>query len=105
MVGKHISLVIRYNNLKTIIRSVSIEKHSRNFDEVYQNVLMLLEKHYDGSPVKLLGVSLGSLVGKGEKSEQLNLFELPKFDVCDELNKQIPNANFIYLKDYKNENK
>lgn len=105
LVGKHISLVIRYNNLKTIIRSVSIEKHSRNFDEVYQNVLMLLEKHYDGSPVKLLGVSLGSLVGKGEKSEQLNLFELPKFDVCDELNKQIPNANFIYLKDYKNENK
>lgn len=105
MLGRHISLVIRYHHLKTIIRSISIEKHTKNFDEIYQNVLMLLEKHYDGSPIKLLGVSLGSLIGKGQNNVQLNLFELPKIDIKDELNKQIPNANFIYLKDYKNESK
>lgn len=105
MQGRHISLVIRNHHLKTIIRSISIEKHTKEFDAIYQNVLMLQEKHYDGSPVKLLGVSLGSLIGKGQNNVQLNLFELPKIDIKEELNKKIPNANFIYLKDYKNETK
>lgn len=103
--GKQVSLVIRYNNLKTIIRSVTLEKYTNQYEVLIQNVLLLLEKNYEELPIKLLGVSLGSLNEGSQINEQLDLFQTPPLDIKEVLNKAIPNANFIYLKDLKHESK
>lgn len=101
MFGKLVSITIRYQNYKTIIRSTSLANYFNDEETLIETALLLLEQNYNLMPIKLLGISLGSLVEENMKQKQLTIFEIPKVDIKEELNKQLESGKLTYLSELK----
>lgn len=69
-----IGITIRYNNRKTINRSKKLLNPSVRFEELYHEARELFLKHWNGEPVRLLGVTGSDLVEKNQAVKQLDLF-------------------------------
>ncbi|SDB91885.1 DNA polymerase-4 [Pelagirhabdus alkalitolerans] len=72
--GQTIQLTIRYNNRKTITRSITSSEYLMSESEIYKKATDLFEHHWNGEPVRLLGVTAQGLVERSDIIEQLNLF-------------------------------
>ncbi len=104
--GKHISLILRYENGKSIIRSTTTKQYTQDYNEILEQVLTLFDRHYNNKSVKLAGVGLGSLISKDQKIDQLTVFDANvDYDIKTILNNQLKGNKLIYLKELKYENK
>ena len=62
---------------------------------------MLFDKHYNGLPIRHLGISLGSLYSADKTIDQMSIFQEESEDtnsihkVLEELNKLMPDAHLI----------
>lgn len=69
-----ISITIRYNDRTTWTRSQKLENPIQEMADVYAVSKQLFLKHWNGKPVRLLGITGQDLVDKDQAFEQLNLF-------------------------------
>lgn len=100
VVGKTISVSIRYFDFSTIVRSTTLAKPTNSMDELLENAFMLFDKNnLEDMAIRHLGIALGSLVSSDRVIEQISLFEkqVPtKQDVLKDLNAQLLKGNLIF---------
>lgn len=82
-----VQITIRDPGMKTITRSVTLETPTEDADHVYHTACGLFEKHWkDGSPVRLLGITLQNLQDKEQAAVQLDLFSFERQPKKERLN-------------------
>ena len=98
VVGKMISITIRYFDFKNIVRSASLEHYSDRFADFYETALLLFDNHHTADiPIRHLGVTLGTLAST--TIQQLDLFtaqKAEKIDVLEELNAQLSTGKLVF---------
>lgn len=64
-------------------------------EDIYRNAWHLFTKHWNGEPLRLVGVTVSNVVNKGEITEQLSLFNFqehakdePILDLMSKLEKK-----------------
>lgn len=75
--GRVVHLKLRYLDFSTYTRQCGLDAPTDLDHAIYNAAARLLDAHYDGRPIRLIGVSVNQLCAKGEASEQLSLFEPP----------------------------
>jgi DNA polymerase-4 len=73
--GNTVTLKFRFMDFSTFTRQAPLPSATDLDHDIYHAGVKLLEKIYDGRPVRLIGISTSHLVGVGEYTEQLNLLE------------------------------
>jgi len=74
---KVVHLKLRYHDFTTYTRQRSLGQSTNLDHEIYNAAVELLTAHFDGRPVRLIGVSVNQLSALGESVEQLNLLAPP----------------------------
>ncbi|WP_064090913.1 DNA polymerase IV [Rossellomorea aquimaris] len=74
VLGTTVQIIIKNKFRKTITRSKKMENPLYKKEELFQIAKELFLKHWDGDPVRLLGVTAQEIVEKSEATEQLDLF-------------------------------
>jgi DNA polymerase IV len=74
VVGTTVQIMIRDKFRKTITRSRKVENPVINKEDLFHHSKELFIKHWNGDPVRLLGVTVQDLIEKNEATEQLDLF-------------------------------
>ena len=72
--GKSIQLTIRYSDRQTITRSRKIMNYVEGTEDIYPVILELFEQHWSEDAIRLLGVTVSSLMERSAVLEQLSLF-------------------------------
>lgn len=74
LAGKSVQLMIRFNDRTTITRSRKLESYISTLEDILIVAFDLLDEHWQGEPIRLLGVTMSDLLEKNEVLEQLSLF-------------------------------
>ncbi|QOY36022.1 DNA polymerase IV [Anaerobacillus isosaccharinicus] len=82
-----IQITIRYFDRKTVTRSQTVLNPISSQAEIYKVALILFTKHWNGDPVRLLGVTAQQLLEKKNAFKQLDLFNYKKDEKKYELTK------------------
>jgi DNA polymerase-4 len=76
MLSQGIQITIRTPDMKTITRSRMMEVPTEDASVIYREACALFAKHWGGGkPVRMLGVTLQTLIPREESAIQLDLFE------------------------------
>lgn len=75
---KNVSITIRYKNRSTITRSRKLNNPIIHQKDIFNAAKILFLKHWNGNPVRLLGVTGQDLIEQQNAVEQLNLFSYEK---------------------------
>ncbi|MGG2064512.1 DNA polymerase IV [Bacillus sp. S14(2024)] len=93
LVTYNIQIMIKYYNRRTITRSKLLENAIWESPDIFQATIRLWKKHWDGDPVRLLGITACELEWKTEATKQLDLFSFeedakaePLLTVMEQLN-------------------
>jgi len=78
MLSNNVQLMIRYADRKTVTRSRKLDNPIDQDEEIYKAAKRLWTKHWNGEPIRLLGVTAQELVEKQEAFKQLDLFSYEK---------------------------
>lgn len=78
VVGQNVQIMIRFHDRKTITRSLKLSEFIEEEETIFTISNNLFEKHWNGDPIRLLGVTVQDLVDKKEISQQLDLFTYEK---------------------------
>ncbi|MCT8138741.1 DNA polymerase IV [Anaerobacillus sp. CMMVII] len=73
-----IQITIRYFDRKTVTRSQTVVNPLDNHEDIYKVALLLFTKHWNGEPIRLLGITAQQLVEKKHAFKQLDLFNYEK---------------------------
>ncbi|MBU0279053.1 DNA polymerase IV [Gemella sp. zg-1178] len=74
-VGNNISIIIKFNDFKSITRSQKIPKYTNDENEIYEYALNLLLTNYSfDKGIRLLGLSLNNVIKMDSIKEQLDIF-------------------------------
>ncbi len=88
LVATTIQITIRNPAMKTITRSVTLPQPTEHMDEIYRTSCRLFDQHWEeGSPIRLLGITLQNLSAKNETAIQLDLFDYERQPKKDQLNR------------------
>lgn len=74
LVGQKLGVTIRYKDRKTITRSQMLLNPVFNTDDIYRKAVEIFLKHWNGDPVRLLGVTAFEVTEKESAVKQLDLF-------------------------------
>jgi DNA polymerase-4 len=74
VMGENVQITIRYADWKNVNRSCMTLRPIDSKEEIYEYALHLFERHWSGSPVRLLGISLHKLIDKKNAFIQMDLF-------------------------------
>ncbi|MEK5441934.1 DNA polymerase IV [Fredinandcohnia sp. FSL W7-1320] len=78
MLSNNVQLMIRYSDRKTVTRSKKLDNPIDQDEEIYKAAKRLWTKHWNGEPIRLLGVTAQELVEKQVAFKQLDLFSYEK---------------------------
>ncbi len=109
--GKVVQLKLRYIDFSTYTRQCALKAHTDLDHDIYHAVVKLLCDHFDGRPIRLIGVSVSHLCGEGEAAAQLSLFDAPPgkarklAEVMDAIKEKHGEKSITYakVKEYENE--
>lgn len=88
LLASTVQITIRDPQMKTITRSSTLSAPTEHADDIYKEACRLYAAHWrEGKPVRLLGITLQSLVAKDEAAVQLDLFDFEKQPKKEQLNK------------------
>ncbi|WP_438448675.1 DNA polymerase IV [Gorillibacterium sp. sgz5001074] len=88
LLASTVQITIRNPSMKTITRSVTLERPTEDADEVYKTACQLYAKHWrNGQPIRLLGITLQNLDDKSKAAVQLDLFDFEKQPKREQLNR------------------
>ncbi|WP_243290166.1 DNA polymerase IV [Bacillus sp. FJAT-47783] len=88
MAGK-VSIMIRFHDRKTITRSVKVENPTDLKEEIEKKAVHLFQRHWNGVPIRLVGVSAVDLVEKEAAFKQLDLFSFEQDAMKEPLQKTV----------------
>ncbi|QFT89691.1 DNA polymerase IV [Bacillus sp. THAF10] len=74
VVSRNIQLMIRYGIHHTVTRSRKLANPIENAEQIKEAAMFLLKKHWNGEPIRLLGVTAQELEEKDDSFKQLDLF-------------------------------
>ncbi|MED4073511.1 DNA polymerase IV [Priestia endophytica] len=90
-----IQITIRYANFQTVTRSQQLMNPIEEKEDIFQVASSLFNKHWSGSPVRLLGVTALRVEEKEQSLKQLSLFTYENeiqdeeiLDVVEDINKE-----------------
>lgn len=73
-----VQITIRYSDRKTVTRSQTVLNPIDSQGEIYQLALVIFLKHWNGDPIRLLGITAQQLIDKKQVFKQLDLFNYQK---------------------------
>ncbi len=73
--GRTVTMIMRFSDFSTFVRQKSAQNHTNDACDIYRTALSIMKTFEEEKPVRLLGVSVSSLV-KGQ--EQVPMFEKDK---------------------------
>jgi len=76
--GKSIQIMIRYHDRHTITRSKKLQSYIETKSDIYMLANELFQKHWNGEPIRLLGVTMQDVEEKRNIGQQLDLFTYEK---------------------------
>lgn len=96
--GRTVSIKIRFQDFHSITRAVTLDHYTASFEPVYAAVKRLMQEYYkDGTPVRLIGVTVSHLKQDAEIVQQQDLFgQLQEADRQEELNRVLDRINGKY---------
>ena len=96
--GRTVTIKIRYPDFKSITRAITLEQYTSSFEPIYDAVKRLMTQNYkNGTPVRLIGVTVSNLKLETEILEQQDLFTDQKnVKKVIALNKVMDNINEKY---------
>jgi len=72
LLGKTITLKVKYHDFRQITRTSTIPEHVADSKRIYEEVQLLLKKTAAGEkPIRLLGISLSSLKQESSRNQQM----------------------------------
>lgn len=74
VMGRTIQLTLRYADRKTVNRSRRLTQYTNTKEEILLVVTDLFDEHWNGEPLRLLGVTVQDILYISEIHEQLSLF-------------------------------
>ncbi|AUD64695.1 hypothetical protein BK011_03015 [Tenericutes bacterium MZ-XQ] len=84
MVCKTVSIKLKDTNFNLMTRSFSFNDYTDDYDKIYDQILDLFEKNYDGTPIRLAGAGLSQLLLKKDLKIDINLFNYQSFTKREE---------------------
>ncbi|MBM7646142.1 DNA polymerase-4 [Scopulibacillus daqui] len=78
-----ITLSIRYHDWKNISRGHTVKQPIQTKDDIMGHIMPIFHEHWDGRPIRLLGITVQSFEELGHASKQLDLFSYQS-DLKDE---------------------
>ncbi len=86
---KTVSITLRQTDFKTTTRSRSLNDYHNDFDTAFEVVVDLVDEHYHGEDLRLLGVGISNLKSKNEIPQEYNLFTIDQIDEKKEVIERI----------------
>ncbi len=74
LLAMKLHVTIRYKDRQTINRGMTLVNPIEKWEEVFQHAKTLFLNNWDGSAIRLLGVTAGAVIEKGTALKQLELF-------------------------------
>ncbi|WP_148630079.1 DNA polymerase IV [Bacillus sp. E214] len=69
-----VQIMIRYKDRKTVTRGKTLQNPIHKAEDLYSHARDLFSKHWNGNPVRLLGVTANEVVEQQEAIKQLDIF-------------------------------
>lgn len=89
-----VGIKLKFDDFKSITRSYSFFNHEDEEVLIKNQAEILLEEHYDGRPVRLIGVFVSNLITKEQLDNEFDLFNYQKLTKkADEIDKIIEKIN------------
>ena len=100
--GTTVQIVIKDAEFKTINRSITFKEPTNDHDTIFNKALTLLERHYKGQLIRLVGVTMQNLVDPHDLVIQMSLFDYHKHEeesetklLINELNRKLKKPMLI----------
>ncbi|WP_298829224.1 DNA polymerase IV [uncultured Planococcus sp.] len=74
LAGPTVSIQTRSSDWKNRTRSVTLNNTVWKADDIHRNAWQLFTRHWNGEPLRLIGVTVSNVAGKGDMTEQLSIF-------------------------------
>ena len=78
--GTTVQIVIKDYEFKTINRSITLGTYFNDYETIFNNALKLLDKNFNGTLIRLLGVTLQNLVDEKDIVVQMTFFDYGKYE-------------------------
>lgn len=75
LISNNISITIKFTRFESISRQTIVSKYINDYETILSTAKMLFDMHYNGKPVRLLGISLNNTISKESYKEQISLFD------------------------------
>ncbi|WP_067728153.1 DNA polymerase IV [Oceanobacillus damuensis] len=72
--GRSVQITIRYHDRKTVTRSKKLQNYIDDKSDILLIAKELLQKHWNGEPVRLLGITVQDVDEKRNLGQQLDIF-------------------------------
>ncbi|MFC3885863.1 DNA polymerase IV [Bacillus songklensis] len=117
VITQNVQITIKYSDFKSITRSRKLLNPVLEASEIYEAASQLFKKHWNGNPVRLLGVTALDVMEKNDAVKQLDLFSFeeeakqePLLEAVDKLKQKfgdfiIQKGSDLISKGHQNHNK
>lgn len=106
--GTTVQIVIKDYEFKTINRSITLGTYFNDYETIFNNALKLLDKNFNGTLIRLLGVTLQNLVDEKDIVVQMTFFDYGKYEeenrtklLINEFNRKIKSDVFMRASEAK----
>ncbi|WLR49699.1 DNA polymerase IV [Bacillus tianshenii] len=99
VISWNVQLMIRYYDRKTITRSRKLPQAVDKDTEIFQAARHLFDEHWNGEPIRLLGVTAQQLEEKSDAYRQLDLFSYEQEAIKEPLYNTVESLREKYGKD------
>ena len=104
-IGFNVQIVLKTNEFKTINRSIKLAKPTNDFETIFNEASILLEKNLKGQEIRLCGVTLQNLIYANDYVEQMSIFDNYEEEknatkeLIKELNRRMKSKTFMRASD------
>lgn len=91
--GKTVQIVMKKTDFKVINKSITFNKPTNDERVIFNRAMQLFEKNYDGSLIRLVGVTLQNLISPRDMSVQMSLFDYQEHEKENEVRLLINELN------------
>ena len=74
LAGPTVSIQTRSSDWKNRTRSVTLNNTVWKAEDIHRNAWQLFTRHWNGEPLRLIGVTVSNVANKGDMTEQLSIF-------------------------------
>lgn len=79
LAGPTVSIQTRSSDWQNRTRSITLKNTVWKKEDIFRNAWQLFTKHWNGEPLRLVGVTVSNVADKSEMTEQLSLFNFQQY--------------------------